>query len=243
MPPARPARRWSLVAGIAVALVGLGMLGYVGWQYVGTNWVARAKQDDVVEQLERAWAALPADPPGRAVAGPAAGGDKPAPAPPPATVPVSGTTAGAILRIPDLGTSYAMPILEGTSSAALAVGVGHFTDSAQPGAVGNYALAAHRVTHGEPFRHLPDLKAGALIVIDTAKWRYTYALDTDGDELEVDFTQTWVVDDLPDNPEAGAEPRQLAGQRLITLTTCAELFHTDERLVAFGHLVDRSPRT
>ena len=25
--------------------------------------------------------------------------------------------------------------------------------------------------------------------------------------------------------------------RLITLTTCAELFHTDDRMVAFGHLV------
>ena len=28
------------------------------------------------------------------------------------------------------------------------------------------------------------------------------------------------------------------GPRLITLTTCAELFHTDDRMIAFGHLVD-----
>ena len=27
--------------------------------------------------------------------------------------------------------------------------------------------------------------------------------------------------------------------RLLTLVTCAELFHTDDRMVAFGHLVDR----
>ena len=27
------------------------------------------------------------------------------------------------------------------------------------------------------------------------------------------------------------------GVRLITLTTCAELFHTDDRMAAFGHLV------
>ena len=38
------------------------------------------------------------------------------------------------------------------------------------------------------------------------------------------------------------EPEQKAGQRLITLTTCSELFHTDNRLVAFGVLVDREPR-
>jgi sortase A len=29
---------------------------------------------------------------------------------------------------------------------------------------------------------------------------------------------------------------------LLTLVTCAELFHTDARLVAFGHLVDDRPR-
>jgi sortase A len=32
------------------------------------------------------------------------------------------------------------------------------------------------------------------------------------------------------------------GRRLVTLVTCAELFHTDDRMVAFGHLVDRESR-
>jgi sortase A len=45
----------------------------------------------------------------------------------------------------------------------------------------------------------------------------------------------------PLNPRAtGVHP---AGDpRLLTLVTCAELFHTDDRMVAFGHLVDRQPR-
>jgi sortase A len=34
------------------------------------------------------------------------------------------------------------------------------------------------------------------------------------------------------------QPAQRPGQRLITLTTCSELFHTDNRMIAFGHLVD-----
>ena len=33
------------------------------------------------------------------------------------------------------------------------------------------------------------------------------------------------------------QPAQRPGQRLITLTTCSELFHTDDRMIAFGHLV------
>jgi sortase A len=38
------------------------------------------------------------------------------------------------------------------------------------------------------------------------------------------------------------QPRQQAGQRLITLTTCSELFHTDNRMIAFGHLVSTTGR-
>ena len=254
MPRRRPRTRWPRLAGVALTLAGLGFLGYVAWQYWGTTWTARAEQDRIVEQLERSWAARPPAPPRPHSARPTPavdhgrdGGatgprDDTRDAPGPTTVEAGGTVAGAILRIPAFGSSYAVPILEGTTTEALSVGVGHFSDSAAVGEVGNYALAAHRVTHGEPFRRLPELEAGDLVVVDTARWRYTYALDTAGDGLEVAFTETWVLDALPRNPAGGVQPSQRAGQRLLTLTTCAELFHTDDRLVAFGHLVDRSPR-
>ena len=42
----------------------------------------------------------------------------------------------------------------------------------------------------------------------------------------------------PPNKEAGRRPTEA----LITLTTCAELFHTSDRLVAFGHLVRTNPK-
>ena len=51
-----------------------------------------------------------------------------------------------------------------------------------------------------------------------------------------------VLTPLPDDPDGGLEPEQRAGQRLITLVTCSELFHTDDRLVAFGHLVESETR-
>ena len=38
-------------------------------------------------------------------------------------------------------------------------------------------------------------------------------------------------------------PEQRKGQRLITLTTCSELFHTDDRMISFGHLVKTEPKT
>ena len=56
------------------------------------------------------------------------------------------------------------------------------------------------------------------------------------------FTAGWVLAPVPANPDGGVQPPQEPGQRLITLTTCSELFHTDDRMVAFGVLVGTSPR-
>ena len=128
-------------------------------------------------------------------------------------------------------------MLEGVTPDVLAKGYGHFEDTADPGEVGNYAIAAHRVTHGEPLRHMPDLRPGDKVVVETVAATFTYVLDTDPNELVIPFTGVWVLDPLPHNPRPGGpEPAQVQGQRLITLTTCSEIFHTDNRMIAFGHL-------
>jgi len=51
----------------------------------------------------------------------------------------------------------------------------------------------------------------------------------------VGFRDTWVVAPIPRTPTRTAYDLRQA--RLITLTTCSELFHTDNRMIAFGHLV------
>ena len=193
------------------------MLGYVGWQLYGTTYVAQRDQRATVERTLQAWA----EPVTVREAGPVPKGE-----------------ATALVRIPAFGEEYVVPVFAGTSDEVLTRGYGHFEDAAGPGEVGNYALAAHRITHGEPLRRMPDLRPGDRVVVETREATYTYELDTNPNDLVVDFTQGWVVDPLPTNPAGGVQPDQRPGQRLITLTTCAELFHTDERMIAFGHLVD-----
>lgn len=216
---ARSGRGWRLGAGLALVLAGLVLLGYVGWQFWVTNWISERQHREVVGQLERTWDS----------------GQR--------RVRVGDTDAGAIVRIPRFGDRYEVPVIEGTSDDALAAGIGHLEGTAGPGEVGNYVLAAHRVTHGEPFSEMPSLQPGDEVLVETAGQVYTYVLDTGGDDLEVSFSDTWVTGPRPINPEAGGvQPPQASTDRLITLTTCAELFHTDERLVAFGHLVGVRPR-
>jgi len=150
--------------------------------------------------------------------------------------------ASALIRIPRFGDDYVMPILEGVGDDALARGYGHFEESADPGGRGNFALAAHRVTHGEPLRDMPLLRPGDEVVVETRDRLFTYRLDTDPNDLVVTFTDVWVIDEKPANPVSGGVG-PVDAPRLITLTTCAELFHTDDRMVAFGHLVSTASKS
>lgn len=142
-------------------------------------------------------------------------------------------SATALVRIPRFGEDYVVPVLAGVGADALRGGFGHFEGSAEPGGLGNFALAGHRITHGQPLRRMPDLRPGDEVVVETRTAVHTYVLDTGGGQLQVDHEDTWVLD---------PRPVQSAHRRLLTLVTCAELFHTDQRMVAFGHLVSSSTR-
>lgn len=212
----RRRRRRLHVAGVALIGAGVGVLGWVGWQWWGTTWVSQRQHDQIAAELQQEWR----------------DGEQ--------VVQLEEGPATALVEIPAFGNDYRVPLLEGTGEDALAAGFGHFVDTQAPGQVGNFGLAGHRTTHGEPLADMPDLQPGDKVVVTTADAIYTYVLDSGGDDLVVGFDETWVLDPSPVNPEGGVQPQQSddlrSGQRLLTLVTCAELFHTDERLVAFGHL-------
>ncbi len=207
-----PARRHGahFWVGLLLVLAGVSTLSWAGYQFYGTNIVAHGKHKQAVSDVRERWRA------GETVSERPEGDVR------------------AVLHIPRFGADWEVPIIDSVSEDALAAGVGRFVDNAPVGALGNYALAAHRVTHGEPFRNLTELVAGDEVVVETQRSVYTYVLDTDGDAHRVSFTDTWVLDD---------RPVVLPSNRIITLTTCAELFHTDDRLAVFGHLVSKEPNT
>ncbi|MDC7338793.1 class E sortase [Streptomyces lydicus] len=140
--------------------------------------------------------------------------------------------AYAVLRIPRLGDR---PVAEGTGKAAvLDKGyVGHYRHTAQPGEAGNAALAGHRNTHGEPFRHLDLLRPGDTVVVDTAAARYTYVVrrilprTTPGDGTV-----------LAAVPHSAVHPayRFTAPAAYLTLTTCTPAYTSTYRLVVWGVL-------
>ena len=216
-------RRTLTRVGCALIVAGAAVLGYVGWELYGTTWLAQREQDRTVKATELLWSTdgrQSSSKDNRELA----------------------KDVIALIRIPALGEEYVIPAYQGTDDDTLERGFGIFNDSPRPGAEGNFALGGHRITHGEPLRDMPSLEAGDEIVVETEDATYRYVLDTDGDSRTVGTDATWVTEATPVDPETRQPVSDVVGStRLLTLVTCAEIFHTDDRLVAFGHLVGRDP--
>ncbi len=218
VPPAAPApkprRRWGLtIVGLVLLLAGLGLIGVYVWDaYFNPVMDTKAAQQQV-DEVKKGWAA------GRT---------------PESTIP--GNAVG-LLRIPEFGPDFEVAVMTGTTPYALSVGVGWFENTAAPGQVGNFAVAGHRGASG-PFVPLLDLKPGARIIVETRDATYIYALTSSAADLTVDKRETWVVNPVPEPPGVEpVEPKQPT-KRLITLITCRNFFHSPERSVAFGELIE-----
>ncbi|MEU8774041.1 class E sortase [Streptomyces sp. NPDC048606] len=139
----------------------------------------------------------------------------------------------AVLRIPRLGLS--VPVAAGVDKrAVLDKGyAGHYPGTAGPGERGNFALAGHRNTHGEPFRRIDRLRQGDELIVDVRGRRYVYVV---GKVLERTTPRdTGVIAPVPRStvrPESGYAE---AGS-YITLTTCTPEYSSAYRLVVWGTL-------
>ncbi|MGW2280925.1 class E sortase [Streptomyces sp. NPDC001770] len=146
----------------------------------------------------------------------------------------------AIIHIPKL--DIVAPIAEGTSKEkVLDRGmVGHYGEgalkTAMPSAAqGNFALAGHRNTHGEPFRYINRLSPGDKVVVETQDAYYTY-------EMTKTLAQTSPSNVSVISPVPAGSGFTAPG-RYITLTTCTPEFTSTYRLIVWGKMVDERPRS
>jgi sortase A len=209
-----PLRLVSRTLGELLVTAGVLLLLFVVYQLVWTNVQADLEASRQTDQLEQEWQ--------RDSAGPEF--DKP----------LARGKAFAILHVPRLGADWQSPVVQGVSLDDLAKGVGHYPRSALPGRVGNFAVAGHRATNGEPFAALDRLRAGDVVVVESRTTWYTYEVD---DGYIVPPTQVEVVAPVPNQPEA--EPTEA----LITLTTCNPRWASYERLIFHGRLVEERPKS
>jgi sortase A len=150
----------------------------------------------------------------------------------------------AILRIPRLGHKYVFVVVQGTSTADLIKGPGHYPGTAMPGRVGNFAVAGHRTTYLHPFYNINKLKVGDPIVLETRTTWFTYTVEnipkTQAKHQEiVSPTDVAVAYPVPDQPNAAAAPTQ----HVLTFTSCNPRYSAAQRIVIHALLTSQQPRS
>jgi LPXTG-site transpeptidase (sortase) family protein len=219
--PAKPRRSPAAIIGVIGELLltaGLLVLLWVGYVLWGTGIQTDQAQDELRAQISAEW-------PDPTHVGTAA--TAPPPEEPPDEVELG--DGYAILRIPRLGADWAWVVVQGVQLSDLTRGPGHYEDTANPGELGNVAIAGHRAGHGAPFADLDKIEIGDVVEVETATGVWTYTVD-DGPHI-IHPTEIWVVDPAP-GQGANAEPTE----RRITLTTCHPRYGSSQRMYVSGVL-------
>lgn len=225
--------RISHVLGELLVTAGAVILLFVGYQLFWTGVETAKAQNGIKDDLFAQWA----DPqPGAGIPPTAVPGDPaaPGPGPDPGVAPVSLGEGIGIIRIPRFGSGYAWAVVEGVRLEDLARGPGHYPGTAMPGEVGNFAVAGHRATYGEPFADVEALREGDKVVVETRTAWLTYSIyDID---FPVPVDSAWALE--PDPQNLGAAPTR----SLMTLTTCHPRWASTFRFLVFTELIETLPK-
>jgi sortase A len=125
------------------------------------------------------------------------------------------------LKIPAIDLDVV--VVEGTDTATLQKGPGHYPETPFPGQGGTSAIAGHRTTYLAPFRHLDQLDPGDEIEIEMPYANFAYRVQT-----------TRVVDD------SAVHIIHKVGYERLVLTACHPLYSAAQRIAAFAKLKEVS---
>jgi sortase A len=126
------------------------------------------------------------------------------------------------ITIPKIGASYA--VVQGTDTASLEKGPGHYPATAFPGLGRTVAVAGHRTTYLAPFRHVDALKPGDKIMLKMPYGLFTYVVQFHRIVLP---TALWVI-------------RTVGYERLV-LSACNPLYSAAQRIIIFAKLQSVEP--
>ena len=126
------------------------------------------------------------------------------------------------ISIPKIGASYT--IVQGTDTASLEKGPGHYPATAFPGLGQTVAIAGHRTTYLAPFRHINALKPGDKIMLTMPYGLFTYVVQYQKIVLP---TALWVTNNV--------------GYERLVLSACNPLYSAAQRIIIFAKLKSVTP--
>lgn len=126
------------------------------------------------------------------------------------------------IEIPSVDAGYV--VIEGTSTADLRRGPGHYRETALPGQGSTIGIAGHRTTYQAPFRRINDIQNDDRIVLEMPYGEFTYEVT---ETRIVEPTRTEIVRDI--------------GRERLVLTACHPLYSAAQRYAVFADLVAAEP--
>jgi len=110
-------------------------------------------------------------------------------------------------------------VVQGTDTASLQKGPGHYPETVFPGQMGTVGIAGHRTTYLAPFRHIDSVEAGDEITVEMPYATFTY---------EVQKTR------IVDPSEVGVVHK--TGYQRLVLSACHPLYSASQRYIVFARL-------
>ncbi|OBR66454.1 hypothetical protein A7K91_03115 [Paenibacillus oryzae] len=140
--------------------------------------------------------------------------EQPAPTKQPAAL-----NAIASIKIPSIKLN--LPVLEGATQKNMKYAAAHLKETSPLGAVGNAAIAAHRMkARGSLFNRLDEVKVGDTIVVETKKEKFTYTV------YKVSIVEPTDVSVLNYNQT----------DKRLTLITCDPVVNPTHRLIVHAEM-------
>ncbi|MEU8230280.1 class E sortase [Actinoplanes sp. NPDC048967] len=201
------------VSGELMITFGLIVLLFAGYEVFGNSAKVDNEQDTLATELDDQWNDPTVAPSTPVKAAPAA----------------PGKDLVGRLYIPKLGKQWV--VVNGVRPQDIRYAPGHYPDTAEPGEIGNFSVAGHRIR--KIFWRLDELKPGDVIGVETRTNWYVYKVS---ESVVVKPSAVEVVAPVPGKPKAKAT------KAMLTLTTCNPKFNNYERLIVHAELVDTVKR-
>jgi sortase A len=133
----------------------------------------------------------------------------------------TGAAVGRLV-IAKIGVSY--DVVQGTDTASLERGPGHYPSTALPGLGQTVAIAGHRTTYLAPFRNINELDPGDRIELQMPYANFTYVVQYTKVVLP---SAWWITDNV--------------GYDRLVLSACNPLYSASQRIAVFARLASVQP--
>lgn len=224
IPNYRRPYRFDLLSWIGEILITLGVLGglLAFWDVYVTDWQVKDFNNAAIKQFKQGKTCK------------ASVSKDIHKEPPPAVTKVGLGEPLAILHYPSWNY-MTVPVREGADQYIIDTGAaGHYAETAMPGEIGNFSVAAHRRSYGSNFRRVDTLKEGDPVIVETSDTWIVYKVYN---KQIVDPSQGEVIAPVPGKP--GQQPTE----RLMTMTTCHPEYGNWQRYIVhlkYDHWIPKS---